>query len=175
VSIITSRSAQGDDCNQKYPESDVTLRLKKAEYQTCNLDVMVKDYGDLLKDQQKLLSALRTSYIRKLEKEYEETKRKRHLDLYDDKLKEIKTSIENSYPALISSASTEAQNGAQQARLKALRKQLKQSKEASQALKTKITWAKGDTTAAEHAEFCKVDFFFRLGEELNSKIVSCLD
>jgi hypothetical protein len=56
----------------------------------------------------------------------------------------------------------------------ALNRRLKKSKNSSQALKRKIIRAKDEFTSAELAEFCKLDFFLRLGEGLNPMINDCL-
>jgi len=177
VHLMSPGSALGD-CTQKYPDSDVTRELNRADYLKCKLDVMVKNYADLLKDEQRLLSALRTAYLRKLEKEFEQKEQQVRLADYDAKVQSqrtIGTSLETSASAMSNDNSTGVTEEVKQERLKVLRQQLKESKDCSQALERKIKWAKGELKDDEYAEFCKLDFFFRLDKELNSKITSCTD
>ncbi len=170
------------DCSENYPNSDVTKQLGKAEYRNCTLDVMVKNYAALLQDEQRLLTSLRPAFMRKLDKEVandnlEKKQREVRLADYDSKLSallEMKESLESWVKEVEKDSEGDAVKEISTNMKNKLTRQLTRCQKNNQALKRKITRAKDELTSAEIAEFCKLDFFLRVGEGLNPKISECL-
>lgn len=170
------------ECEQSYPNADVTRQLSKTEYQNCSLDKMVQNYAKLLQDKKRLLTALRPAYERKLDKEVasenlNKTERIVRLGDYDTKLSALSTkkdSLESWVSAIYTDTGTDEVKDVPQEKKITLRALLKKSKDDSRALKRKISWAKDEITAEEKDEFCKLDFYFRVSEGLIPKIRQCL-
>jgi len=179
--LITSGPLWGE-CTQNYPDSEVTAQLNKAEYTDCTLDVMVQNYAKLLQDKQRLFTTLRSVYKRKLDKEVvserlDKTELIDRLNDYDTKLLALVTAKDSLDSWAEAAGSDTGSNDTEEisAKMKSkLSKQLKKSKQLIQALKRKIIRAKDELTSAELAEFCKLDFYLRVGEGLNPKISDCL-
>ena len=182
IGLLTPSGPLWGDCTQNYPDSDVTEQLSKAEYTKCTLAVMVNNYASLLQDEQRLLTALRPVYRRKLDKEVvsenlEKSELTVRLDEYDTKLSALLT-MKDSLVSWIIAVSIDAESDEvqkiSQAMKNTLSQQLEKCKKYNKALKRKINRAKDELTSAEMAEFCKLDFYLRVGEGLNPKISNCL-
>jgi hypothetical protein len=183
IGLLTpSRPLWGNDCTHNYPDSDITALLGKAEYQNCTLDVMVNNYGSLLGEEKRLLTALRKVYKRKLDKEVVSERLKKaksivRLNDYDIKLSDLST-MEESLILWVEAVNKNPGNDGikeiSQEMKNTLSHQLTKSKRCSQALKRKINRAEDELTSVEKAQFCKLDFYLRVGEHLNPKIERCV-
>ena len=166
------------DCLQNYPDSDVTKQLNKTEYLNCELDVMVQDFADFLKDKHRLLSALKPVYVRKLEKDFEEQEREIRLREYDTELKALSTnkeSLATMASAIKKDKGADGSEEVSQETKNMLRQQLSESLGHIKVLKRKINRAKEEIKTEEHAEFCKLDFYFRVSQKLYGRIEECLN
>jgi hypothetical protein len=182
IGLLTPSGTLWGDCTQNYPDSDVTAQLSKADYTHCSMAVMVADYAKLLQDKQRLLTALRPVYNRKLDKEVVGERLSKaeltvRLNDYDANLMALLTMKDSmvSWAASISdSADGDSVGKISQEMKNTLSRHLTKSKKSSQALKRKINRARDELTNVEWAEFCKLDFYLRVGEGLNPKISACL-
>ena len=182
IGLLVPTGPLWGDCANNYPDSEVTKQLKNSEYQKCSLDVMVHNYAKLLQDEHRLLTALRPVYNRKLEKkvvaeELSKTALTARLTEYDANLSNLKT-IKDSLVSWVTAVNNDADNDEaieiSQKMKTTLSTQLTKCKNHSEALERKIKRAKDELTSAEMAEFCKLDFYLRVGDSLNPKIGNCL-
>jgi hypothetical protein len=165
------------NCLDIYPDAQLIVSLGKVEYQDCSLNVMVKDYADILKEQEKLIEELMPAYTRKLNKDFDiEERRQVRLNAYVTEFLKLHTVIKDfsEWTEEIDSPDIEdeeAEDGlTPHSELKSL---LSKGNECSQALKRKVMFAKDELEGNESSAYCKLDFYFRLRKELHQKIEAC--
>jgi hypothetical protein len=146
-------------CRDAYPDADVSARLAKPEYAACSLDVMTRDYANILAEQGRLLELLRPAYARRLKERFEQAQQQLRLDEYDAKLAQLREIV-----ATLAAGATEElpAHGL-----------LRQSKQLSQGLKSRISLARDSLEAEELVAYCKLDFHFRLRDRLQRKLRQC--
>lgn len=159
-------------CGDIYPDSQVAQKLAKAEYAACALESMGADYAKVLGEQARLLGLLRPAYERRMKKDFEKEAGRIRLEEFDARLKET-SALAN---ATLAPPPDLAKGGAAKAPAANHRVQnlLKQGKQQSDALRSRIALAKDGLEGDEPDTYCKLDFFFRLGDGLHSRMRRCL-
>ena len=164
-------------CKDIYPDAQVITELTKPEYTACNLDRMETDYADILREQVRLLGLLRSAYQGQLQLNgFDENQQQVRLTEYDAKLQHL-SQVAEALPAppegpgnAGEAAGADASRGDHD-----IHKLLKQSKEYSQTLKSKIALVKDSLEGEEESlAYCKLDFYFRLRAVLHDKLHACV-
>lgn len=160
-------------CRDIYTDAQVTAMLSKSEYADCDFDVMKADYVAILQEEVRLLSLTRTAYKQHLEQNA-------HDDLpVQARLHEYDTKLENlSYIATVLPTTTAGlPNNAETAELReagsSLRGLLREGKEHSQVLNSKVEPIREGLQGEETVPYCKLDFYVRILNGLHSKTRDC--
>jgi hypothetical protein len=160
-------------CIDTYPDSQVSSRLAKDEYTACTYDSMSRDYANMLKEQVRVLGILRPAYERRLGSDVGKGKGavQVRLEEFDTRLQGLSATAD----ALVVTQPTPGKGGAGKGAvgLQTVQSLLRKAKEDSEALKSRIALAKESLDADESSTYCKLDFYFRLGDGLNAKMRRC--
>jgi len=158
-------------CIDTYPDSQVNQRLAKDAYAACALETMRADYAGILREEARLLALLRPAYERALKNGANLGKHavQKRLDEFDHQLKELSGLVE----AIASTA--KAPNKAEKSKGAADgRAVLKRGRDVSELLRSRIAHARASLEPQETDAYCKLDFHFRLGEELFGLTRKCM-
>lgn len=168
--------ALAGDCNEIYPDEQVAAFLAKPEVAACSLNSLRADYAEILSQQARLLVRLRPAYERVLMggTEFNPVQLRARLDEYDGKIQTLKE-ITEALRTNVAESESDGEAGGERGEWSRIGKILKQSKQLSQALESKIILAKDVLDEDEHIEYCKLNFHFRLRFGLHAKIHPCLE
>lgn len=171
--VTNGPTASWAACIDTYPDSQVSLRLAKDEYTACTYDGMSMDYASMLKEQVRLLGILRPAYERRLATDVGKGKQavQVRLDEFDTRLRGLSAVADG----LVGAQPTPDKGGAGKGAggHQAVQSLLRKGKEDSEALKSRIALAKESLDGDESSTYCKLDFYFRLGDGLNAKMRRC--
>lgn len=167
VAALSFASSASGDCKVAYPDEEVGTALGKPEYAACKLDTMKVKYADILKKQVQLLRLLRAAYARQLKVDQKLAKdRQARLQDYDADV----ATLENTSSGLLTAPSAGEAPEDNRSHARAL---LKQSKELSRNLVSRIRRAKNGLQANESNAYCQLDFYFRLCDQMHRKLQEC--
>jgi hypothetical protein len=159
-------------CGDIYPDAQVAQRLAKAEYAACTLESMAVDYAKVLEEQARLLQLLRPAYERRIKKDFDKQAGLIRLGEFDARLDET-SALANAtlvpQPDLPKGGAAKAP-----AANHPVQNLLNKGKQQSDALRSRIALSKDGLEGGEPDIYCKLDFFFRLGDGLHSRMRSCL-
>jgi hypothetical protein len=161
-------------CVDTYPDSQVTQRLAKDAYAACEFEVMRADYAGILKEQARLLGLLRPTYERALLKavDLSEQGAQRRLEEFDVRLKELRALADGI--AASAKAPGKAEKGKDAGDSSSAHKAQQKGREVSELLRVRIALARDSLQSEEADTYCKLDFYFRLGDGLNVLIRNCV-
>ncbi len=173
LALVCATTAARAACTDTYPDSQVTQRLAKAEYFACAPEMMRTDYSATLREQVHLLEILRPAYQRRLSKDFSNQELKVRLDEFDTKLKEA-TALADAI-VVVAPAPGPVKGGAVKGNAgdPSLQALLRRGKEDSETLRSRIALAKDGLSNDDQGTYCRLDFFFRIGDGLNARMRKC--